>query len=233
MTSATRGNAIVVGIPEALRPLLEKHFKEHVDVRVLELKKDGGFKLKLPPRQAADLLEKFAQWVPDYANAQLLLLPYSRIPDELAVVAADLASRGMSVVEPRANTPPWPANTGRMDQDFLRDLLNAICGSIESQISPQFEANAEDMDVACEVVRGLVTHSKLGPNNHSHEDDMWKSRGKNLGPGGRARVVDFLLANGILDRKKNNSAGGTGWVYWIADAPEAERLFPTLTPYFR
>lgn len=232
MASAIRGNAIVVGIPESIRAPLERRLKGVVDVRVVTMKKDGGYQLALPPRQAADLIETFAQWIPTFSTAQLLLLPYAKLPSEVLSTAGLLEELGMTVVRPKANSDSWPASPVRMDKTFQDLLLDTICNCIERNFPAAQGEEQDEMVIACEIIRGLVTHSKLGPNNHSHEDDMWKSRGNSLGPGGRDRITDWLLSRGILARKKNASAGGTGWVYWIADAPKAQKLFPTLAAYF-
>jgi hypothetical protein len=40
--------------------------------------------------------------------------------------------------------------------------------------------------------------------------------------------VNTLLREGILDRKQNRSAGGRGWVYWVADAKKAIERYPDL-----
>ena len=82
-----------------------------------------------------------------------------------------------------------------------------------------------------ELLRGLVTHAKLGPNNHSSEDDLWKSRGQELAPGDRKRIIKNLLKEGILNRKRNDSLGGKGWVYWVGDVPKAYAVYPELDPW--
>jgi hypothetical protein len=72
----------------------------------------------------------------------------------------------------------------------------------------------------------------MGPNNHSHAGDLWKASLVNLGRGGRAAIVNGWITDGILGRKKNESAGGNG-VYWIAEVELAKAFCPDLEPYFR
>ena len=85
-----------------------------------------------------------------------------------------------------------------------------------------------DAEVMFEMLRALATHHKMGENNHSHEDDLWRSCGRGLQPNEKNRIVRRLIADGILDRKKNDSRGGRGWVYWIADVNRARSRFPAL-----
>lgn len=85
----------------------------------------------------------------------------------------------------------------------------------------------------CELLRGLITHSKMGENNHSHEDDFWKSRGQGMTPKAKHALVMKMKTLRLIRRKKNKSIGGTGCVYWIDDVAEVRRLFPELEVLFR
>jgi len=108
--------------------------------------------------------------------------------------------------------------------------LDAVIKAIDTAF-PEPKAEDPDEEIAFELLRGLASHSKMGPNNHSHEDDLWKSRGKKLGPAGRRRIIAGLLTSKILGRKKNDSAGGKGWVYWIDDVAKAKEIYPGLVKY--
>lgn len=228
--------AAVVGIPAGIRARLEQRFTGSVAVRSILLKQDGGFRLQPPPNIAARLLEQFADEASSgagsYAGLQVVLLPYAQVPKEVVQTVEAIEALGATVLRPRPGTAPWPSRPPRLDQRFQDQLLDALDQAIRQPSGPDEEASLDDT-VAFEVLRGLASHSKMGPNNHSGEDDLWKTRGSSLGPGGKERVLKRLLASGLIDRKKNDSAGGKGWVYWIADVPKARKLFPALAPYFR
>ena len=227
---AERRVAIVVGLPLSVRSRLEQAFTGRLVVRIVLMKRDGGYFLEPPPRIARQLVERFSDDAAAYENVVLVLLPYVQIPPEVTEVADLLASLGTRVIRPSPNVPPWPARPRVMDNKFQTGLLEALRGTLEDFLpADEIESDAQIIE---DIIRGLVTHSKMGPNNHSHEDDLWKSRGKDLGPGDKDRILNGLLGDGILSRKQNTSAGGKGWVYWIADVPKARARCPALDPYF-
>ena len=180
------------------------------------------------------MLDQYANAAPSFDQLLVVLLPYTSgpLPREVVDLAQTLAELDALVIRPQPGALPWPNRAPRMDQAFLTGLRIALCECIEAKF-PAPLPDAANVEIACDLLRGLASHTKMGPNNHSHEDDMWKARGGQLGPGGRDHIVHWLLREGIIARKKNNSAGGTGWVYWIADVVKAERLCPKLAPYFQ
>lgn len=223
--------AVVIGLPAGIRGLLEARFKGHVVVRTILLRQAGGFGLEPPPHVAASLLEKFADEASDYTRVLVIVLPYSSLPDHVAKSATLLGDLGATVLYPRPASEGWPARPPRLDKDFQDALLRAVERCIDARF-PEPKSKDSDAEIAFQLLRGLASHSKMGPNNHSGEDDLWKSRGKDLGPGERRRIVGRLLDEGLLGRKKNDSAGGKGWVYWIGDVAKARKQFPGLAAYF-
>ncbi len=229
--------AIFVGIPHPLRPLVERHVGRRILVRVIPMKRDGGFKLESPPPHAATLLEVYADTQASYSDVLVVLLPYAQIPKEVTDSADILEQLGARVIRPtpgsaNAHGPcKWPPRAPRLDKEFQDSLFDAIRNILDSEYPEEAEVDG-DIDIACDMIRGLAVHSKMGPNNHSHEDDLWKGCGQNLPPGEKSRIVKWLTGEGILDCKKNKSMGGTGWVYWIADVEKAKTMFPGLIPYF-
>ena len=233
MSSAARSQqrvAVVIGLPAGIRALLERRFKGHVTIRSLLLRQDGGFRLEPPPRVAVTLLEQFAEEAASYQDALIVVLPYAGLASELIDTVTTLAELGATVVYAQPGTAPWPARSPRLDHAFQTTLFAGVIHAVEEAF-PERASEEPDERIAFEILRGLVTHSKMGPNNHSGEDDLWKSRGQDLGPGGRQRILSGLLRSGILDRKRNDSAGGKGWVYWISDVAKAKTTYPALTPY--
>jgi len=225
--------AILVGLPAPVRPMVECRVGSHVCIGSIPLRKDGGFKLEPPPRVAADMVVKFADEAPAYDSVLIVVLPYvsTPIPDEVLKTIDMLRELGAKTFKVQSGSPPWPARVPKFDNSFQKDLATALAGLINSSF-PEDPISELHSGIAMELLRGLASHSKMGPNNHSHEDDLWKSRGNELGPGERAEIVARLLREGVLDRKKNKSAGGTGWVYWIADVQMVRIKYPELGPYF-
>lgn len=228
--------AAVVGLPGGIRARLERRFAGAVAIRTILLRQDGGFRLQPPPNVAAGLLEQFADEASSgegsYGGLLIVVLPYAHVPNEVIKTVEAMVGLGAAVVRPSPGSAPWPSRSPRLDQEFQGQLLGALIEVIGQALPASDEANLDD-EVAFELLRGLAAHSKMGPNNHSHEDDLWKSRGKDLGPGGKERVLGALLASGLVGRKKNDSAGGKGWVYWIGDVAKARERFPALTAYLR
>lgn len=225
------GVAIVIGLPLSVRMRLERRFTNRLTIRVIPLKRDGGYRLEMPPRQASSLVEQFADEVPDYENLTLVLLPYGSIPTEVSETVEALRDLGATLFRPASNQDDWPAHPKNFDNAFQNKLLEKLSSVLETRL-PRPE-RGKYAQVIEDVLRGLASHSKMGPNNHSHEDDLWKNRGQGLGPGAREEIVKGLLREGILDRKSNDSAGGKGWVYWIADVAKARALYPRLESYFQ
>lgn len=214
--------------------MVESRVAAHVCIRSIPLKRDGGLKLDPPPRVAADLIDKFAGDAPCYEAALIVVLPYAStpIPHEVLQMIETLQELGAKMCLAQAGIAPWPARVPVFDNSFQKELATALARLINSTF-PEDPISELHRGIAMELLRGLASHSKMGPNNHSHEDDLWKSRGHDLGPGEKIEIVSRLLREGLLDRKKNKSAGGTGWVYWIADVQTTRTMYPELDPYFR
>jgi hypothetical protein len=228
--------AVLIGIPASLRARIERHLARRVELRVIPMKQDGGFRLESPPNHAARILEQYADGAGAYEDVTMIVLRYAHIPEEVSAMARVLAEVGANLIEPEpASTSgpcTWPARTPRLDKEFQDALCVAVCALLDQKFPVQVDED-HDRVVACEMIRALAVHSKMGENNHSHEDDLWRACGRNLGPGERERIVRWLMADGILSRKKNKSKGGTGWVYWIADVEKSSAICPDLAPYFR
>jgi hypothetical protein len=225
--------AVVIGLPAGVRVRLEHQFSGRVTIRSIFLRQDGGFQLQPPPPQAVRLIEQFADEASNQENYERLLvvvLPYARMPSLVSETVLALTGLGASKLEPVPGNKPWPSRSPRLDQKFQTELLDAIVHVINEAFPESEDVNSDDT-VALELLKGLASHSKLGPNNHSHEDDLWKSRGRHLGPGGKERILKALLKLGVIGRKQNDSAGGKGWVYWIADVAQAENRYPDLRDY--
>ena len=227
--------AILVGLPEPLRAQMEQHFKGRLVLRIVPMKRDGGYMLGLPPRQASGLIETFAdqavQGDGKYDGLAVVLLPYAHPPAEVEETARVLEEFGAEVLRPAPGTDPWPPRPPRMDQAFQEKLGKAIKTSLEARL-PQRPQDEEDGIVET-MLRALVTHSKMGEDNHSHEDDLWKSCGDGVAASERRRIEKKLMTDGILGRKRNDSKGGKGWVYWIGDVTLARGRYPGLEPYFQ
>jgi hypothetical protein len=71
------GVAILVGIPTVLRARVEEHVGRRVAIRVIPMKKDGGFRLESPPAHSARLLSAYADAAASYTEVVVLLLPYA------------------------------------------------------------------------------------------------------------------------------------------------------------
>ena len=112
-----------------------------------------------------------------------------------------------------------------MDQEFL----DAVLERLREEVTP--EPTPGPCDVNVEILRGLFSHSKLGENNHSSWDDLWKNRGQGHKSGAKRAIVKELCGDGILGWKPNQSAGGTGKVYWVADVAEARENRSTSTSW--
>jgi hypothetical protein len=226
--------ALVIGLPAGLRARLEQQFRDRVMIQSIFLKQDGGFQLQPPPGVAIRLIEQVADKASSqgrsYEHLLVVVLPYASIPEKVLETVSALASLGASILVPKPGNQPWPSRSPRLDQKFQTELLGALLQVIDQAFPEPKDADNFD-EVAFELLRGLASHSKMGPNNHSHEDDLWKSRGRNLRPGGKERILKSLLAAGLLGRKQNDSAGGKGWVYWIADVNQAKNRYPALAQY--
>lgn len=221
--------AVLIGLPEAVRTRIQAKYTGIIDVRPIPLARAGGYRLDMPHPQAKELVERFAWNAGDLSQAVLILLPYHARAHLVEEAVNALEQAGCRIYR----APPdggWPKHHGAMDNEFQNSLIQEICRCLDD-FAPEPEGEDEDEVVKFEILRGLATHSKMGENNHSHEDDLWKQRGRGLGPRGRERIVKDLKDRGILGRKKNKSKGGTGWVYWIADVRAACDAYPGLEQY--
>lgn len=213
---------ILVGAIEQVLRRVRQHFGPEPVVRSIPMMKNGHDLLK--PVVARSMLERYAEEASTYEDVIVMMLPYCRVPKEVRDSMDTLAELGAGIIRMKQGTDGCPELRRRMDATFQE----ALAGVIVDRLTPLCVDRAEESTVAFELLRGLVSHDKMGPNNHSHEDDLWKNRGSDLQPSQRRRIVRQLMDKGILGRKKNKSLGGTGWVYWIADSGRAFAEFPAL-----
>ena len=194
------------------------------EIKYLESNRDG--RMKPPP---AIVVRSVDAWISDVEPGlvSFLVLPgitlASSVRDWLQVFADTYGDEGARVVFAEWGTNGWPTEPER--ESGSQTLIDCVARELTPSVPRDHEPVAQD------IVRGLATHTKFSEVNHSHEDDVWKTRGQNLSPGDRSRIMANLLRSGILSRKKNRSAGGTGWVYWIGDVGLARTRFPELAPY--
>lgn len=224
--------AVIVGLPETVRSRIQAKFKGVVDIRPIPLARDGGYRLDPPPPVAKDLVEKFADAASSYEHLAVIVLPYHGTVDLVEESLQILEGLGSKIYRTPPDETAWPKpSRGQgMDNDFQKNLIAQVCKCLDNCF-PEDPVEDDIETIKFEVLRGLASHNKMGENNHSHEDDLWKERAKGLGPRGRDQIIKELMAVGILDRKKNKSQGGTGWVYWIDDVQKARTTYPDLAGY--
>jgi hypothetical protein len=230
MTTPVVRVAILVGLPSTVLLRLQSRFKDTVDIRAIALARDGGLKLEPVPVLAGHMVEQFADTASGYEHVLVVTLPYHgtvKAVDETVLLVQEMGASAATMPPGGANWPRIEKGRG-MDNDFQRQLIERVSGCIDGCFPPERAEDAELEAIKFEILRGLATHDKMGPNNHSHEDDLWKSRAQGLGPRDRDAIVRALMTAGILRRKKNKSVGGTGWVYWIADVGAACAAYPDL-----
>src|SRR5262249_13852548 len=128
--------AIVIGLPESVRTRLEMRFTGRLTIRVVPLKRDGGYLLEMPPRQASRLIEQFADEVHDYEMLTLVALPYARIPTEVSETLDALRDLGATVIRPPSNREGWPAHPKNLDNAFQKQLIEALSSLLETRVPP-------------------------------------------------------------------------------------------------
>lgn len=213
---------ILVGAIEQVLLRVQGHFGPEPVIRSIPMMKNCHDLLK--PAVARSMLDQYAEEASTYEDVIVMMLPYCRVHREVRDSIDTLAELGARIIRMKQGMDGCPKLEGRMDATFQEALADVVV----DRLTPFCVDRAEESTVAFELLRGLVSHDKMGPNNHSHEDDLWKNRGSDLQPNQRRRIVRQLMNKGILGRKKNKSLGGTGWVYWIADAGRAFAEFPAL-----
>lgn len=224
---------VLIGLPYQIHTLIEAEFRERVRLHVIRMGRDGGYRLEPPPEVAAQRLEQLAGEAPVYDQLALILLPYAQIPAQVLAKVTEFKKSGAIISEPKPNDAPWPSRPKRMDKIFLDQLCVAVRTEVARYVPPEEPPADDERQVMLHLLKGLVTNKKMGRNNHSSEDDFWKSRGQNLPSGKQKRIERYLLREKLIARKKNASMGGTGWVYWINDVAKVRSLFPELEPWFQ
>ena len=218
--------AILVGVIKPVLLRVRQHFESGIVIRSIPVAKNG-YELLKPPTHAKQLLEHHAEEASTYEDVIVVVAPYCRVHKDVRNSVDTLAEVGARIVRMKQGVGGCPILRGRMDAEFQEELVTTIVG----QLAAFFFDPTEESTVEFELLRGLVSHDKMGPNNHSHEDDLWKRRGDGLQPSQRRRIVRRLMDKGILGRKKNKSLGGTGWVYWIDNPGLAFDEFPRLAEF--
>ena len=193
----------------------------------------NDYRLTHPPGLSTTILEGYADEATSYGDVIILVMPFFRRPRALRDSVTALSELGAHVVMMKPGTDGCPALRKRMDAEFQKRWADAIVYCIHRACPPRMApsnlfSDSTEYQVAFDLLRGLASHDRMGPNNHSHEDDMWKNRGIGLQSNARHGIEKRLMMEGILGRKKNKSRGGTGWVYWIADVNRTVKEFPAL-----
>ena len=218
--------AILVGVIEPVLLRVQRYFERGPVIRSIPVAKNG-YELLKPPTLAKHLLERHVEEASTYEDAIVVVVPYCRVHKDVENSIDTLAEVGARIVRMKQGVGGCPVLTGRMDATFQEALVETILDQLVAFCADP----TEESTVAFELLRGLVSHDKMGPNNHSYEDDLWKRRGDGLQPSQRRRIVRRLMDKGILGRKKNKSLGGTGWVYWIDNPGLAFAEFPRLAEF--
>jgi hypothetical protein len=230
-------SVIVVGLLPSLRARLESEFLSTVEIRALLAARDGGLRLEFPPLQSCGVLDQCFQDSPAPAAMLIIVLPYPEIDRDVLGTVEILEELGVPVLRPSPNADGWPSRPKAFDKAFqdtlLHRLVDAIRSAFELTAPPPPEPSASDYEEALieDLLRGLISHHKMGRNNHSHEDDFWKDRGREMRSGDKHKLVMRMMSDGLVDRKKNDSAGGRGWVYWVADVGRVRERFVSLRVY--
>ena len=224
--------AILAGVIKPVFRRVVQRIEPGLVIRPIFMAKND-YKLVHPPDLATTILEQHADEAASYGNVTILVMPFFRRSKELQNSVKTLSELGAHVIFMKQGTDGCPTLKGRMDADFQQQLAAAIVDCIRrlcpaEMVRSNLFSDSTEYQTAFDLLRGLASHDKMGPNNHSHEDDMWKSRGVGLQPNTRHGIEKRLMAGGILARKKNKSRGGTGWVYWIADVKRTVSEFPSL-----
>ncbi len=225
--------AILIGLPSTVLLRLQSRFKGSVDIRAILLARDGGLKLEPEPVVAGHMVERFADIASGYEHLLVVTLPYHGKINAVAEAVRLVQEMGTRAVTMPPAEKKWPRieKDRRIDNDIQHQLIECVSACIDACFPPERADDADLEAVKFEILRGLVTHNKMGSKTHSHEDDLWKARAHGLGPRDRDAIVRTLMTAGILGRKKNKSAGGNGWVYWIADVAAACAVYPALTKW--
>jgi hypothetical protein len=222
--------AIVVGLPASVLKRVEARFRDTVRIKAVQLIQRGEYQLESNPILASHMVEQFADFATTYERVGIVVLPYHRAVEMVNEKVALLEELGVRVYRTPPGELPWPALYAKhgMDPTFEQALLERVSACIDACFPPAPIPVDEADQVKFELLRGLASHNKMGPNNHSHEDDLWKSRAQGWGSREREAIIKDLMAAKLLNRKKNKSAGGKGWVYWIEDVQLACTTYPKL-----
>ena len=157
---------VVIGAVDSVRREMERQLQKIARLMIIRLARDGGYRLEPHPTAAVRMLTQAADDAEDYSELLIVELPYALCAEVQETVQA-LQELGATVVRPRPNEAGWPARPKALDERFRQPLLAALLKAV-FEWCPQ-ETTCDEVELAkLEVVRGLVRHSKMGPNNHSH-----------------------------------------------------------------
>lgn len=222
--------AIVIGLPANVLQRVQARFRESVFIKGISLTQCGEYQLQPKAVLAAHMVKQFADLATSFEQVAIIVLPYHRAVGMVNDNVAVLEELGAHAYRKPPGEVSWPKVHGKygMDAKFEQDLLERVSACIDACFPLEPITMDEVDELKFELLRGLASHDKMGSKNHSHEDDLWKSRGQGWGSRERGKIIKDMMAAGLLGRKKNKSAGGKGWVYWIADVQLACTKYPKL-----
>jgi hypothetical protein len=138
------GSVCIVGLPAQLRARLEASLqRQGINlVPILAGKGKEGILWLLPhPREVKPLLLAYADGLPEYGDARIILLPYVELPADLLDDINVLAEAGAKVTYASPGEAPWPvlASNRDFDEHFRESLFRALTGVLlpDADVAPE------------------------------------------------------------------------------------------------
>jgi hypothetical protein len=135
------GSVFIVGLPT----LLLKRVNALADRAGLEVESilaalgpEGFFRLSPDPEQAVHTLSAYADALPVFADAKVLVLPYAPIPASLKDELGFVEEYGGSITRFLAGQDEWPkATVSEFNEQFYNSILNRLVGFLFPQGKPK------------------------------------------------------------------------------------------------
>lgn len=134
-------SVLIVGLPtpllKRLNPLAERGGIE-VESILAAIGAQGYFRISPDPDQAVHTVSAYADSLPEFSNAKVLVLPYAPLPKSLADELDFLNTYGGSIIYFAAGENGWPkASVSEFNDDFHNSVFNLVTGHLFPQGRPR------------------------------------------------------------------------------------------------
>ncbi|VVM68817.1 hypothetical protein PS631_01695 [Pseudomonas fluorescens] len=210
----------IIGVPNQIRRRIEQALEGRgirPSIIIADLDRTGRLQLKPSPRHAADALRNYCDSVEGgYDYAEIYVLPYASIAEEVDDELATLKELNAQVIEPEMEVDGWPylhLNRPKIDEKFLNAFTDALIKAVveESDVAPLPSQSIEEAVQSARylhvVGNGISQCDDIAPHRHWFVYESLEAFCELIKQGGDVGNLDeFFRTRGLIHAKTGGIA---------------------------